>query len=200
MPGESNPDDLLLSDDERMHALEAVSAHFASGRLATAEFYDRSGEIAAARTVGDLSAPFTGLPGGVPLVVIDGHVRLAAGPETAPAVQNAGEVVADADSDEDELATLRKRGETVETIDWLIIGITLMTFLILQFVVDWSNAWMVWPTLIVTLSIPRMILKYSDADEEVYDELKESDAAARKERLRLAAERIRELEDPNGQG
>ncbi|MBB3035979.1 putative membrane protein [Hoyosella altamirensis] len=72
-----------------------------------------------------------------------------------------------------------------------------MTFLILQFVLDFNYAWIVWPSLIFTLSIPRMILNYSDSDEEVYEELKEADAKERKKRLKKAAARIQELERRN---
>lgn len=55
-----------------------------------------------------------------------------------------------------------------------------------------------WPSLIVTLSVPRLILKYSDDDEKVYEELKKSEAAERKKRLEEASKRIRELEGRRG--
>ncbi|NKY54796.1 DUF1707 SHOCT-like domain-containing protein [Nocardia flavorosea] len=186
MTGEVPPDDLRLGDGDRLHALNVLAEHYAAGRLSTDEFYDRSGEIAVARTLGAASEPFRGLPGGVPLENVDGRVRVvAAEPEALPAIP--------AGSAEAELTTLRSRGALVESLDWLIIGATLVAFLVLQLVVDWDYAWLVWPSLIVTLSIPRVVLRFSDADEEIYEELKESDAAARKKRLGMAAERIREL-------
>ncbi|MFD4406173.1 DUF1707 domain-containing protein [Nocardia sp. NPDC058499] len=184
MTGEVPSDDLRLADSDRLHALNVLAEHYAAGRLSTQEFYDRSGEVAVARTLGAAGTLFRGLPGGVPLENVDGQVRVvAAGPEAIPAGPA-----------EAELATLRSRGALVESLDWLIIGATLVAFLVLQLVVDWDHAWLVWPSLIVTLSIPRVVLRFSDDEEEIYEELKESDAAARKKRLRKAAERIRQLE------
>ncbi|WP_068154823.1 DUF1707 SHOCT-like domain-containing protein [Rhodococcus phenolicus] len=196
MPGESDHDDLLLSDDERMHALNLLGDHYAAGRLDSAEFYDRSADVASARTLAAIREPFRGLPGGVPLAGTDGHVRKIASPD--PAVQ-AGDLPA-TPTPEAELASLRSRGSLVESLDWVIIGITLAVFLVLQIVVDWDHAWIVWPSLIVTLSVPRMILRYSDDDEEAYEELKEADAKARRKRLDEAAERIRQLEQGDGKG
>ncbi|NKY31991.1 DUF1707 domain-containing protein [Nocardia speluncae] len=187
MTGRDPSDDLRLGDTDRLHALNVLAEHYAAGRLSTEEFYDRSGEVAVARTLEAAGEPFRGLPGGVPLENVDGRVHtVAPGSEPIPAVPAAPAEV--------ELTTLRSRGALVESLDWLIIGATLVTFLVLQLVVDWDYAWLVWPSLIVTLSIPRVALRFSDADEEIYEELKESDAAARKKRLRKAAERIRQLE------
>ena len=196
MTGNSDHDDLLLSDAERMHALNALGEHYAAGRLDSAEFYERSGEISSARTFSALLPSFRGLPDGAPLEQVDGHIRMI--PDvSAPAVRRDTSPAAP-QSAEDELASLRDRGSTVETLDWIIIGITLVTFLVLQIVLDWSYAWIVWPSLIVTLSVPRLILKYSDDDEKVYEELKKSEAAERKKRLEEASKRIRELEGRRG--
>jgi len=190
-----DPDDLLLSDDERMHALNVIGEHYAAGRLDASEFYDRSGVIASARTLDAMRDSFRGLPGGPPLAVIDGHVRkLPVGGQVEST--GAGRTLASSAvrSDESDLSALRKRGGLVESLDGVIFGITLVAFLVLQLIVDWDYAWIVWPSLVVTLSLPRMILRYSDTDEEIYEELKEEDAKSRKKRLREAAERIQELE------
>ncbi|RVW07273.1 DUF1707 domain-containing protein [Prescottella agglutinans] len=195
MSTDPDPDDLLLSDDERMHALNVIGEHYAAGRLDASEFYDRSGVIASARTLDAMRDSFRGLPGGPPLAVIDGHVRkLPVGGQVEST--GAGRTLASsaARSDESDLSALRKRGGLVESLDGVIFGITLVAFLVLQLIVDWDYAWIVWPSLVVTLSLPRMILRYSDTDEEIYEELKEEDAKSRKKRLREAAERIQELE------
>jgi hypothetical protein len=174
----TDPDDLLLSDTERLHALTALGDHYAAGRLDDPEFHSRSGDVAAARTLGEIRGSFRDLPSGVPLRSVD------------------GQIVQDASTDPDrELDDLRRRGRTVETLDGVVLGATLVAFLVLQFVVGWDYAWIVWPSLALTLGVPRAILRYTDSDEELYDELKESDDAARKERLRAATERIRELGD-----
>lgn len=191
----AGPDDLLLSDDERLHALNVLSEHYATGRIDSSEFYDRSAQIAQARTLHSTRPAFAGLPGGVPFEIVDGRIRATARAADVPAPSGNSTVAPM--SPNAELDSLRKRGRAVESLDWIIIGTTLITFLVLQFIVGWDYAWIVWPSLIVTLSVPRMILNYGDEDEEIYEELKESEAEERKARLRAAAERIRELERRN---
>ena len=189
----TDPDDLLLSDSERLHALTALGDHYAAGRLDDPEFHSRSGDIAAARTLGQLRSSFRDLPGGMPLSSVDGMiVQTAAAGGGELARTSSSPAVSDPDR---ELQDLRKRGKTVETLDGLVLGATLVAFLVLQFVVGWDYAWIVWPSLVLTLGVPRAILQFTDSDEELYEELKESDDEARKERLRAATERIRELGD-----
>mgnify|MGYP002653845996 CR=1 FL=1 len=93
----------------------------------------------------------------------------------------------DADAD---LEDLRRRGKLVESLDGVVIGLTLITFLVLQIVVDWQYAWIVWPSLVLTLGIPRLALRFTDSDEKTYEKLKKADEKAREERLRAASERI----------
>ncbi|EYT62713.1 hypothetical protein H483_0109755 [Dietzia sp. UCD-THP] len=190
----TDPDDLLLSDSERLHALTALGDHYAAGRLDDPEFHSRSGDIAAARTLGQLRSSFRDLPGGMPLSSVDGMIvqTAAAGGGELARTSSSSPAVSDPDR---ELQDLRKRGKTVETLDGLVLGATLVAFLVLQFVVGWDYAWIVWPSLVLTLGVPRAILQFTDSDEELYEELKESDDEARKERLRAATERIRELGD-----
>ncbi|GAA1712154.1 DUF1707 SHOCT-like domain-containing protein [Dietzia cercidiphylli] len=190
----TDPDDLLLSDAERLHALTALGDHYAAGRLDDPEFHSRSGDIAAARTLGQLRGSFSDLPGGVPLTSVDGMIVQSATATGGELVRTSSSSPAASDPDR-ELQDLRKRGRTVETLDGLVLGATLVAFLVLQFVVGWDYAWIVWPSLVLTLGVPRAILQFTDSDEELYEELKESDDEARKERLRAATERIRELGD-----
>ena len=197
---ENHADDLRLSDSERLHALNALGEHYAAGRIEMAEFEDLSGRAAEVRWLGDLDPLFQGLPGGVPLAVrggtvakleIDRSVPAEVGGDAGP---RGSTELAKPRTDEDEVRSLSKRGSLIETLDGAIVGITLIVFLVLQFVVHFDFAWIVWPSLVVTLSIPRMILRYSDEDEEIYEEIKGNDAEDRKKRLRKAAERIGELE------
>ncbi|MFN7241744.1 MAG: DUF1707 domain-containing protein [Dietzia cercidiphylli] len=190
----TDPDDLLLSDSERLHALTALGDHYAAGRLDDPEFHSRSGDIAAARTLGQLRGSFSDLPGGMPLTSVDGMIVQSATAAGGELVRTSSSSSAASDPDR-ELQDLRKRGKTVETLDGLVLGATLVAFLVLQFVVGWDYAWIVWPSLVLTLGVPRAILQFTDSDEELYEELKESDDEARKERLRAATERIRELGD-----
>ncbi|MDN4505859.1 DUF1707 SHOCT-like domain-containing protein [Dietzia maris] len=204
----TDPDDLLLSDAERLHALMALGDHYASGRLDDTEFHARSGDVAASRTLGQLRGTFVDLPGGTPLTSVDGmivHSATATGGElqtssssspspSRPTAPTGAVTPADRGTDAD-LEDLRKRGRLIESLDGVVIGLTLITFLVLQIIVDWQYAWMVWPSLILTLGISRMVLRYTDSDEETYEKLKEADQKAREARLRAATERIRELGD-----
>ncbi|MFC4373160.1 DUF1707 domain-containing protein [Nocardia halotolerans] len=191
MTATPDPDGLLLSDGERMHALDALGKHFADGRLDSAEFYDRSGAVATARTFAALAEPFRGLPGGVPLIEAGGQLSRVPFADEA-AAQSGGD--APTGTAAAELAALRSRGETIESFDWIIVGTTLITFLVLQVIIGWDYAWIVWPSLIITLSVPRMILRFTDSDEKVYEDLKKSEVEARKKRLAQADKRIRELD------
>ena len=205
-PDPTHPEpDLLLSDAERLHALTALGDHFAAGRMGASEFHDRSGEVAAARTLSQLAPPFKDLPGGVPLQLVDGQIvqaAMAGGGEVVPTSSSSSSsststtgVVPAHRAVDAELAELRKRGKTIESLDSVVVGVTLVSFLILQFVVGWDFAWIVWPSLALTLGLPRLILRYNDEDEATYEKIKKSDQKARDERLRAANDRIRELGD-----
>ena len=195
--------DLLLSDVERLHALTALGDHYAAGRLDDSEFHARSGDVAAARTLSQLRGSFHDLPGGMPLTSVDGMIVQSAiaadgvgagGVGASSSGASSSPVPAHRDVDA-ELAELRKRGKTIEALDGVVVGVTLVAFLILQFVVGWNFAWIVWPSLALTLGIPRLILRYNDDDEATYEKLKKADQKAREDRLRAANDRIRELGD-----
>ncbi len=98
------------------------------------------------------------------------------------------------DDDKRELESLKKRGTLIEHLDWIIVGVTLITFLGLQ-MLGVSHAWLVWPSLIITLSLPRMFLKYSDAEEKQYEELSRAEAREFRKKIRRAREQRRALED-----
>lgn len=204
MTDPADPDDLLLSDAERLHALTVLGDHYAAGRLDDPEFHARSGDVAVARTLAQLSGSFRDLPGGVPLTSVDGMIvqsAVAGGGELVPSsssssvgssIGSQAPAIRDPDAD---LEDLRKRGKLVESLDGVVLGLTLVIFLVLQIIVDWQYAWIVWPSLALTLGIPRLILRYTDADEKTYEKIKKADQKAREERLRAAGDRIRELGD-----
>lgn len=203
-PG-STPE-MLLSDAERLHALTVLGDHYAAGRLDDSEFHARSGDVAAARTLSAVAPSFSDLPGGPPLRLADGVIvqsapadgGVGAGGVASSSSSGSSPTAAGVPAPRDvdaELVDLRKRGRTVESLNSVVVGVTLVTFLILQFVVGWDFAWIVWPSLALTLGIPRLILRYNDADEKTYEKLKKADQKAREDRLRAANERIRELGD-----
>lgn len=186
-------DNLRLSDSDRIHALQALSTHYADGRLDNVEFDDRTRVVTTARTVGDLRPLFADLPGGLPFQA-DPEGFQALVPVTP---QDPGRAVSAHDAEVREMQQIKNRGRKVESMDGAIFGVTLLVFLILQFAVGVSWAWMVWPTLFVTMSLPRLIYRFSDSDQKTYDELKEVEEKNRKARVEHAAKRMRELEGEN---
>ncbi|WP_433606204.1 DUF1707 SHOCT-like domain-containing protein [Prescottella agglutinans] len=54
--------EIRIGTAEREHALEALSRHFSDGRLTITEFDERSGQITAATTRGQLDKVFADLP------------------------------------------------------------------------------------------------------------------------------------------
>lgn len=180
--------------------MSTLGTHFADGRLDDAEFNDRSASVAESRTLGQLRPLFDDLPGGLPF---DARGQAVTGPgqdsELVPG-SSASTDLAARDPEAAEVESLRKRGNLVQTIDATVVGVTLVSFLVLQFVFNMSYAWIVWPTLAVTLTVPRMLLKYSDEDEELFEEIQEAEQETRKKRLRRAAERMHELEPRDGDG
>lgn len=62
-PGPDRSENLRVSDGERNAAMDALGAHLSAGRLDMDEYGTRSAQLAAARTTGDLRAPFADLPG-----------------------------------------------------------------------------------------------------------------------------------------
>lgn len=67
--------EVRIGSAERERAQNALSAHFSAGRLDVHEFEDRSGVAAAARTLGDLTAVFSDLPGGLPAALSAPQVK-----------------------------------------------------------------------------------------------------------------------------
>lgn len=189
MTAHDGSDDLLLSDAERLHALTALGDHYAAGRLDDPEFHARSGDASVARRVSDLVPLFRDLPGGSPIRAT------SAGTEIVPVDRPGPPAERGPEEDRRELEDLHRRGKIVESLDGVVLGVTLVAFLVLQIIVGWQYAWIVWPSLALTLGIPRAILHFTDADEELYDELKESTEKEREKRLRAASKRIRELGD-----
>jgi len=78
-----NPDrpELRISDAEREQALEALNVHMANGRLDIDEYGERSAQIVAAKTRGDLVPIFRDLPDPHPEVLVS---KLPEPERTAP--------------------------------------------------------------------------------------------------------------------
>lgn len=169
-------DHLRLSDAERLSAMSALGVHFTEGRLDTVEFDERTLTVSQARTRGEIRPLFDDLPG-----------RLEA------ALGGGGSLVEKQDEDA-ELERIRTHGALVEKWDGVIGSVTLAAFFILMFAFNVWWAWVVWPVMGAVVMIPRLVNRFSDADEKAYEELKEAEKEARKARLERAKRRMKELE------
>lgn len=171
-------DHLRLSDLERLTAMSSLASHFTEGRLDNDEFDERSLAVSQAKTRGDLRPLFADLPGQLEDALSEGGGR---------------GIVEKQDADA-ELERIRSRGMAVEKWDGIIGSVTLASFFVLMFAFNVSWAWIVWPMMGALVMIPRLVNRFSDADEKAYEELKEAEEAARKERLKRATRRMKELE------
>ncbi|MFC6146104.1 DUF1707 SHOCT-like domain-containing protein [Corynebacterium nasicanis] len=169
-------DNLRLSDLERLNAMSTLASHFTEGRLDDEEFDARSLAISEAKTRGDLQPLFADLPGQVGEALSE------------------GKALVEKQDAEVELREVRSRGVQVEKWDAAIGSVTLALFFILMFVFNISWAWVVWPVMGAAVMIPRAIHGFSGADEKAYEELKKVEEEERKERLKRATRRMKELE------
>lgn len=172
-------ENLRLSDNDRINALQALASHYAEGRLDYQEFDERTAAASTARINADLRPLFEDLPGGI---------EEALTPTRTTSIANTQ------DSELEELATIKEKGKRVEMLDGAIFSVTLASFFILMFVFNVSHAWVVWPVMAGVMVIPRLLSGFSDADEEAYEELKEIEKKERELRLKQATDRLRELE------
>lgn len=180
-----------LGDNDRLHALKVLGTHFADGRLDSTEFDERTRAVAEAKIVADITPAFADLPGGLPFESGGAGQLVPVAEET---LSGTGQSLTERD-ELAELQEIKQRGKKIENLNGVIVGVTLVAFLILQFVIGVAWAWVVWPSLALTLAIPRLYYRYGDEDEETYEELKVAENENRKARIRRATERMRELEE-----
>lgn len=161
-------DEIRVGDAERSDALDRLGTLFADGYLDVGEFEERTGQAAVARTRGELSVLFDDLP-----------AEPAALEKRAPS-----EVELD-----EKLAAKRKLDTAIYTS---IIG-GLVVFFVLQFGLDLDYAWVVWPVVGMLTVAWYTVFDISDEEDEILEELLEKERSDRAERLKLAAERRKEL-------
>lgn len=161
---------IRVGDRERGAALESLTEYFVRGFIDAAEFEERTGQAAAARTRGEVAAVLGDLP------------------ELAPE-----EAAAEAERrGQRELDSLLKRGYKIQSID-AVAGTVATAALVSLMFVSWGWLWFV---VIGSLALPyvwRALHSYSDEDEKIFSELQEEEKKRRSERLRVAARRRREL-------
>jgi hypothetical protein len=83
--GKASDAEIRISYAERDEAVSTLGMHLSTGRLELAEFDERCGRAAAARTRGELEALFTDLPAP--------HPDLSSATPPAPLIQKAGQLV-----------------------------------------------------------------------------------------------------------
>lgn len=169
----SNRPEMRIGNPERNHALELLSAHFANGYLGPDEFHDRTGQAVIARTQSDLDKVFHDLPG---YEGKDLHK----------------EVQVDHEGDQ-ELDDVLRRGEKVQIADGVIWTVAIAFFVVGLFVFDWGLFWAPIPVAGICSMVVRAYFNFDDDEEEIFEELSDTQKSQRKERLQQAAERRREL-------
>lgn len=161
-------DEIRVGDAERSDALDRLGTLFADGYLDVAEFEERTGQAAVARTRGELSMLFDDLP-----------AEPVALEKRAPS-----EVELD-----EKLAAKRKMDTAIYTT--LIGG--LAVFFVLQLGFDLDYAWVVYPVVGILVFAWYAVFDISDEEDKILEELLEKERSDRAERLKLAAERRKEL-------
>ena len=161
-------DEIRVGDAERSDALDRLGTLFTDGYLDVGEFEERTGQAAIARTRGELSVLFDDLP---------------AEPATLEK-REPSEVEL-----EEKLAAKRKLDTAIYTT--LIGG--LAVFFVLQIGLDLDYAWVVYPVVGILVVAWYTVFDISDEEDEILEELLEKERSDRAERLKLAAERRKEL-------
>ncbi|WIM68116.1 DUF1707 domain-containing protein [Corynebacterium breve] len=161
--------DIRVGDAERSQVLDDLSEHFASGYLDVNEFDRRTQAAVVATHRSQLEALKADLP--------QAHV---------PATRSS--FAAD-----QELDRLVEKGEKLKAIDAAIGIVTTILFFLGLFVFSWSHFWLVFPAAAAVALGARLILGIDDDEEELFDELSEIQKKERTERLRIAAQKRKEL-------
>ena len=161
-------DEIRVGDAERSDALDRLGTLFADGYLDVSEFEERTGQAAVARTRGELTVLFDDLP-----------AEPAALEQREPSEVEL----------EEKLAAKRKLDTAIYTT--LIGG--LAVYFVLQIGLDLDYAWVMWPVMGILTVAWYTVFDISNEEDEVLEELLEKERSDRAERLKLAAERRKEL-------
>lgn len=171
--------------------MDRLGNYFADGYLDVDEFSERTEAAATARNASQLERLFADLPSATDPA---GSPSTAISPSASAAVSDASASAAVSRTDSDqELDRLLRKGEKLKIFDGVafVIGIATLGLLI------FTDLDYVWAGFILATAIAiggRMVLDISDEEEDILEELSESESKRRAERLRLAAEKRREIE------
>ena len=161
-------DEIRVGDAERSDALDRLGTLFADGYLDVGEFEERTGQAAVARTRGELSVLFDDLP--------------------AEPARLEKRTPSEVELDE-KLAAKRRLDAAIYST--FLVGMAVFFVLQLGFDLDYAVA--VFPVIGVIVVALYIVFDISDEEDEVLEELLEKERTDRAERLKLAAERRKEL-------
>lgn len=171
-------DEIRVSDADRNVAVEQLGEFFAEGYITMDEFEERSGQVADARTRGQLDELFADLPvtpetNRNPEALARKHEDQAAERELA------------------ELQSRKRRGQRAEAVLW---SVAFVLFFVAAFV--FNNGWAIWlfPLAGIVSKPVRRAAGLSEYDEKMTKELEDKLEQSRIERLHRAAEQRRELD------
>ena len=189
--------DIRIGDAARYQAMERLGNFFADGYLDVDEFNERTEAAAVARTQTELQQLFKDLPA-------DGTVPAATG-STSEATGTGGSVLSPLTSGDrtpvelhnaadQELQHLLDKGKKLKVIDGLATTVGILTIVLLMTGVMASYAWVGFILAGLVSIGGRFLLNLDDDEEELLEELAEQEAENRAKRLRIAAEKRREIE------
>ena len=161
-------DEIRVGDAERSDALDRLGTLFADGYLDVGEFEERTGQAAVARTRGELSLLFDDLP--------------------AEPARLEKRTPSEVELDE-KLAAKRRLDAAIYST--FLVGMAVFFVLQLGFDLDYAVA--VFPVIGVIVVALYIVFDISDEEDEVLEELLKKERTDRAERLKLAAERRKEL-------
>lgn len=180
-PESFDPSQVRVGDRERTDALDKLGEHFASGYLTPAEFEERTGVAAKARTRGELSTLFADLPDGAG----------EQGTQSVPAV--VGHEASLSGLSSSELDQMLSKKDKMDALDIAIVVAMFVAFGVGTFGFGWSFSWIAFPIGGLLLALTHLFFGISEEEDEVLEEIQGQANRDRAERLRIAHERRREL-------
>ncbi|MDO5029974.1 MAG: DUF1707 domain-containing protein [Corynebacterium sp.] len=177
----SEKPEIRVGDRQRNAAMERLGNHFADGYLDVDEFSKRTEAAASAKTRSELDKLFFDLP-----AEVSSENSPNTPPNTPPSPQRL--------SPEQELQNLLKKGHQLNIIDTVAAVICIISMGLMIFT-ELDGAWVGFIIATGVVLIGRAVLKINDDDEELLNEINEEESKRRTERLRLAAEKRRQIQE-----
>lgn len=173
----SEKPEIRVGDRERNAAMERLGNHFADGYLDVDEFSKRAESAASAKTRTELQTLFADLPA-----------------EVSPESSQGTPANPQHQSVDQELQNLMKKGRQLNIVD-SAAGVIVCVTIVLMFFTNIDNAWLGFIVAAAVALIGRAALNINDDEEELLNEINEEESKRRTERLRLAAQKRREIQE-----